>query len=159
MKKIIKSLSLFALVALCLLILPACGLKPRSEGTTSDDKLFYEVKDLGFSLTMPKSMENYTTRRRQASDFLRWELLVPTSDRNIELDAPNYSRIIEIRVYDQDKWGVFAQTEEAQKDFTKVHEEDGKVYALRFWANVPGDWRPIWGEPMRQELLDGLKFN
>jgi hypothetical protein len=147
-------LSLFLAVALsgCLFKKTAMDM-PAKDGSYN-----YENKDLGFSLTLPAEFIYFQTQRIDKEDYVDLEIFVPTSDVNFHQQAvPDYAKPIVIRMYkNKAAWEKLKADQEAAKLYEQLKSKGDKVYAIRYWSEIPNDWQGKWNDEMKKKIVDGF---
>jgi len=85
---------------------------------------------------------------------------VPTADRNYYQDVPGYGKPAVIRIFNKDSWeqasrgGIYQKLGE-KKSWWPGRKD--KVYAIKFWDEVPLDWQGKWSEEIKQGIIDGFE--
>lgn len=148
-----------ALLATATIFLVGCGSSVGNESAmdqpAEDNKYHYKNHDLGFQVTLPFSFEYYQTQRKEAESYTDIEFFVPTSDKeNYSGEVPGYAKPIVVRVFDSEEW----ENVDKQGRFNKLSEDNGLVYAIDFWDNIPKDWQEKWNESVKSEIKESFKF-
>jgi len=155
MKKII-----YILVFTFLFILTGCGEKQLMDVPAEDGKYHYNNEMLSFSLTLPKEFEYYQTQRIDVSENnTELEFFVPTSDKEyINAELPSYGKPMVIGVFKESYWNDNSKEKE-RYNFEKIGQKGDKIYAIRFWKDLPQDWKAKWSINMEKEIKDSFKIN
>ena len=152
-----KSVSILVMIT-GILFLSGCswgGEKPVMDQASQDGNYHYRNKDLDFQVELPSTFEYYQTQRKEGGGYIDIEFLVPTSDEQGDLDSiKGYARPVVVRVFDQDVW---RDTEE-KEGFQKLEEGNGKVYAIKFWDEIPEDWQNKWEKEDKSSILDSFQL-
>lgn len=137
----------------------------QSQNTTLMDQLsddgnyHYTNADAGFSLVLPREFIYYQVYRKYSENFSDIEILVPTSDENIMKEMANYVKPITIRVFDAKFWDDNnPQNQEYKALYEKVGDKNGKIYTIRFWSEIPSDWKDKWSDEMKNFIKSNFKL-
>ena len=150
MKK--TSIILFFLI----FILTGCFLnKQPVDRSVKDGDYYYSNKDLGFSLILPPEFMYYQTQRKETENYIDLEIFVPTIDKTIVHEVPDYAKPITIRIFNKDYWQT---VDEAADTFIKIGENGNRVYTLIFWSEVPNDWLGKWNEEVINKIKNNFKI-
>jgi len=148
------------LILLFVLFLAGCGKEPNMDQLAEDGNFHYRNKDLGFNLVLPPEFLYYQTQRKETADYIDLEFFVPTADRNYYQDVPGYGKPAVIRIFNKDSWeqasrgGIYQKLGE-KKSWWPGRKD--KVYAIKFWDEVPLDWQGKWSEEIKQGIIEGFK--
>ena len=109
-------------------------------------------------MVLPKEFIYYQVQRKSAENFSDIEILVPTSDQNIAKEVANYVKPITIRIFNSKFWNDNNSQNQEYKDlYEKFGEKNGKVYGIRFWSEIPSDWKDKWTEDMKSFIKNNFK--
>ncbi|PIR12855.1 hypothetical protein COV49_04040 [Candidatus Falkowbacteria bacterium CG11_big_fil_rev_8_21_14_0_20_39_10] len=113
----------------------------------------YKNADLGFELALPAEFIYYQTQRKTTDNFVDIEFFVPTGDENYYSEVFGYTNPVTIRIFDKDYYENQSDMKSVYKELT---EKNKKVYTIRFWENIPSDWRDKWNDELKQKVIDGF---
>lgn len=148
----------FAIILfLGIIFLAGCGQQQLMDVPAEDGNYYYQNKDLGFNLTLPKEFIYYQTQRKQAENFTDLEVLVPTSDQVILQDVPGYLRPVTIRVFDKDFWNENQGENEFTNLYEKIGESRSRIYGIRFWQQIPSDWSDKWSDDIKNFIINNFE--
>jgi len=138
------------------LMLSSCGKKINMDVKQLDGKFHYENKDLGFQIGLPAEFEYFQTQRKKGVGLVDLEFFVPTADTTVAQEVKGYGKPFLIRVFEKDAWTKIGNNPE-NKDFIKFGESD-RIYAIKFWNEIPSDWKQNWNEEYKKNLISLIKL-
>jgi hypothetical protein len=155
-----KLLILFFLV-LPVFILAGCtnrsGQPENMDELSDNNEYHYRNEMLGFSLILPSTFEYYQTQRTDEDNYTELEIFVPTNDTTLPTEVPSYANPITVRVYGEAVWENVSRAE-ISRGFQEAARQDGEVFVLRFWPEVPSDWEDRWSEEVESKMKEGLEI-
>jgi len=152
---------IFCLVVILIFSLSLTGCADKKlamDELAANGTYHYQNKDLGFSLALPQEFQYYQTQRKQSGSAVDLEIFVPTSDRAYSQQITGYAKPITVRIYNNKDWQKLPETDENKKMFSVINEQIDKVYVLKFWQDIPNDWKDKWTEEMKQEIIKSFKI-
>jgi len=145
-----------SIIFILLFLLSACGNNQQvMDKPAEDGNYYYSNKGLGFSLALPPEFIYYQTQRKETENYVDLEIFVPTTDKTIVHEVPDYVKPIVVRIFSQDYWQTIDKTDGI---FIKMGEAGDKVYTLMFWDEVPNDWLDKWNEELKEKLKNNFKI-
>ncbi|KKQ62043.1 MAG: hypothetical protein US81_C0002G0016 [Parcubacteria group bacterium GW2011_GWE2_38_18] len=112
----------------------------------------YSNEDLGFTVNLPAEFQYFQTQSKQGDGYKDIEIFIPTTDKAYNQEVPDYAKPLVVRVYEKDKY-------KEEPGFEKKGETDDKVYALKFWNDLPKEWEGKWSEEMKNYILNSMKID
>jgi hypothetical protein len=152
-KKIFFLISFFFLIFL----LTGCGQPVMMDQLNQQGLYPYHNDFFNFNLPLPSAFLYYQTQRVAYTGYTDVDIFVPTSDTNYAEQLPGYALPVIVRVYDKSAFSALSTTTAAS--LVKVGEKGNKVYTLVFWNQIPSDWKNVWTDEMKQQLIKSFKFN
>jgi hypothetical protein len=150
-----KFISLLLLIMIPMLIC-SCGKKSNMDVKQLDGKYHYENRDLGFQIDLPAEFEYFQTQRQKGDGYIDLEFFVPTSDTFISQEVKGYGKPFLVRVYEKNVWEKYDSSTE-KKDLIKIGESN-RVYAIKFWNQIPKDWKQRWTSEYEKSLTNMIKI-
>lgn len=139
------------------LFLTGCGAKKEEidmSKKNADNKYNYQNKDLGFEVFLPGTFEYYQVQRKNEDNYVDIEFFVPTADVDYPQEIQSYAKPLVIRIFDGKSWEDL--DEEARINFQEVNNKNGKIYAVKFWSNLPKDWSGKWSDVDRSDIINSM---
>ena len=154
-----KKIYLFLIFLTFGILLSSCSNKnnPIMNELSSDEQYHYKNKDLGFELALPSEFIYYQTQRKESEDFVDLEIFVPTSDTDYPQEIQSYAKPIVVRIFNSDSWSDLGDNE--KNIYEEIGEKKRKVYTIRFWSEIPKDWKDKWSGDMKNDLVKNFKIN
>lgn len=154
-----RKVSSLLILLVGIIVLAGCsfggGDKPIMDQASSDGDYHYRNKSLDFRVELPASFEYYQTQRKEGRGYTDIEFLVPTSDKDIgSKGVPGYARPMLIRVFESNTW----KSVDKEGKFKKAGERNGQVYTVKFWEQVPSDWKEKWGKEAKKSILNSFQL-
>ena len=152
-----KKIFIFSFLSLfSVLTLTGCGSAPKPTldyGTLDQEGYYnYQNPELGFTIRLPKEFEYYQTQRWNQTGYTDLEILVPTGDPGYKGSVEGYGTPITVRVYTDKSLYDDVQS----KTYVKAGETNKKLYAVRFWEEIPADWKDKWSEEVQKTILENF---
>lgn len=113
----------------------------------------YKNPELGFSVSFPGEFIYYQTQRKNAESYTDLEFFVPTTDTKLVLEVPSYAKPVTVRVTKKDDWAKNGE----DQSFKKMAEKGGRAYGLKFWGEIPSDWKAKWTNAIMDEIEASFK--
>lgn len=137
------------------IVLAGCGDSdvPMDE-QAEDGNYHYENQYLDFAITLPSEFEYYQTQRKKGDNYVDVEFFVPTSDTQHASDVDGYAKPLVVRVFDEEVW----EEEVGSGTYEQVDSQDGRVYTIKFWNNIPTDWRNKWSDNIKQNIMNSFQL-
>lgn len=148
---------MFSIICIFALSLAGCGCKkqqPMDQISEEQGGYHYQNKDLGFSIVLPAEFEYYQTQRKETPDYIDLEFFVPTSDTEYNQEVAGYAKPIVIRIFKQTDWQSVLEGDQDQLLFEEIGQKEDKVYTIKFWQEIPEDWKSKWNEEMKQQIIE-----
>ncbi len=147
------------ILLISVLLFSGCGKSdlPPMDQLAEDEKYHYRNKGLGFNINLPKEFKYYQTQRKENKDFIDIEFFIPTSDISYPQEVPSYAKSIAVRVFDKNTYDAIV--EENRAIYEKIGEKRKKIYTIKFWDKVPGDWVDKWSEDMKNDIVRSFEVN
>ena len=137
----------------------ACGVKITDMGQPAEDNNYhYKNSDLGFSLVLPPEFIYYQTQRTGGDGYVDLDIFVPTSDTSYPQLVPGYANPVRIRVFSAENWDEILEAAPDGREYRKLGEKSGRVYALKFWDKAPADWENKWNEDVKNGINNNFKI-
>lgn len=143
-----------------ILFISGCGKKkePIMDQPAEDGNYHYRNIDLGFNLTLPPEFIYYQTQREQTDDFIDIEFFVPVADKMYHEEVPGYAKPITVRVFRKEYWDSLSSDSTEQVIYKKLDKKDKKIYTIKFWENIPPEWRDKWNEEMKDWIINNFSL-
>lgn len=125
---------------------------PKQMDVVRNGVYSYTNKGLGFALSLPIEFQYFQTQSKKGDGYTDIEIFIPTSDMAYKQEVSGYGKPLVVRVYDKDKY-------KAETDFQKKGEKEARVYALKFWTELPKDWREKWTEEINDNVLNSMTID
>jgi hypothetical protein len=151
-----KKLLLVSFLAFILLLASGCGKKPMMDEVNQQGFYPYSNETLNFSLSLPKEFEYYQTERTTNDISTDLHFFVPTADISAPKKVSGYAEPITVRVFKKEAFETLNESE--KKALAVVGEKKGNVYVLKFWDEIPSDWKDKWTDAMKQQIVSNFKL-
>lgn len=143
-----KALLLSLFISLSL-VLTGCGKQLLMDQLdTAQNVYHFKSESLGFQVDLPASFQYYQVQMKlgknskgeQTTDYRDMEFFIPARDRAFNdprnTEVPGYAKVMIIRTYEKGKY--------QDQGFEKIIEGNDRTYAVKFWTNMPNEWKGVW---------------
>ena len=155
-----KNILILSVLLLCFFLV-SCTSEKKIEymdKPADDGKYYYSNQKFAFSLILPEEFIYYQTQSMEWEDYSDLIFYVPTNDSKISQDDfPGYAKPVIIRIFDKSFWEKIKNDEDFSM-YQYLADTKDKVYTVKFWSNIPSDWRNRWTEDMKKEIKNSFKL-
>lgn len=123
-----------------------------------DGQYHYRNPDLGFRVNLPSEFIYYQVQRKTTARYTEVEFFVPTSDTDYPQEVPSYAKPLVVRIYHVPDWAERLEAQANTQKYVIIGERDDKAYVLRFWDEIPEDWRERWNDNLKQAIIDSFNI-